>query len=76
MKINFSYLQRKNEGYIYVASHQAKTSLLVLVGSNYEDGECIRGLQITKGQIEPSLGFNENIQRVRCSWYSENVSMY
>lgn len=70
------FLQRKNEDYIYIASHQARTSLLVLVGSNFEDGGCIRGLGIKKGQIEPCLGFKENNQRVRCSWYSENVSKF
>lgn len=44
------------------------------MGSNYEDGECIRGIEVKKGQIQPSIGFKQNNQRVRCSWYSENVS--
>lgn len=59
---------------MFVSSHQAKASLLVLVGTDKEDGESIRSLKITRDTIEPALGFKGK-QRVRCSWYSPYVSV-
>ncbi|KAJ8926996.1 hypothetical protein NQ314_020557 [Rhamnusium bicolor] len=67
---------KKSQDYIYLTKvHNADNYLLVLAGSNYNDGECIRGIQIKNGQTQPAVGFKENKQRVRSSWYNENTNM-
>ncbi|CAH1164297.1 unnamed protein product [Phaedon cochleariae] len=69
-------IKKKSESYIYTAKcHQAKNDLMVLVGSNFGGGECMRGLQIKEKEVSPSIGFKKNKQIVRCSWFNENKNI-
>nr|XP_023017107.1 WD repeat-containing protein 89 [Leptinotarsa decemlineata] len=69
-------IKKKSEDYIYMAtSHQGKNCLVILVGSNFGNGECLRGLLVKDRKIHPYIGFKKNKQRIRCSWYNPDVNI-
>ncbi|XP_049817708.1 WD repeat-containing protein 89 [Aethina tumida] len=69
-------IMRKSENYIYVVNtHEAKNSLLILAGSNVNDGECFRSLQCSKGTLHPGISFPNNKQRVRASYFNKHSNI-
>ncbi|CAG9762161.1 unnamed protein product [Ceutorhynchus assimilis] len=67
---------KKNANKVYVAKvHPASNSLIILTGSNGKEGKSFRSLQISNGNVNPALSFNENTQRVRASWYNEHTKL-
>lgn len=61
-------IQRKSEGHVYVVDVYDE---IILAGSNYRSGECFRGFKFSGG----GLNFSQNQQRVRTSWFNQNVSI-
>ncbi|CAH1958675.1 unnamed protein product [Acanthoscelides obtectus] len=69
-------IKKKKEDYIYLAGcHDSEGQLMVLVGSNYETGDCLRSLQIEKAIIKPHFEFKGNQQIVRSSSYNKNTNI-
>ncbi|XP_018576650.1 WD repeat-containing protein 89 [Anoplophora glabripennis] len=69
-------LKKKREEFTYIAKvNNATNHLLVLAGSNYRDGECLRSLQMKCAELQPAYGFYCNKQRVRSSWYNSNINI-
>ncbi|KAG5897291.1 hypothetical protein JTB14_011456 [Gonioctena quinquepunctata] len=69
-------IKKRSDNYTYIAtSLQSKNSLIILVGSNFGNGECLRGLQVKDKDIQPYIGFKRNKQRVRCSWYNPDINI-
>lgn len=67
-------MQRSSEAHTYIArTHAYNSSLLVLVGSTYGDGECVRTLLLKNKTLQPAYSLNDNKQIVRSSWCNQNV---
>lgn len=71
-------IQRKSAEHCYVAGvHTTKADgLLLLAGSNWHHGECVRTLTVQdNAQLTPSSVLTGNRQRIRASWYNSTSDM-
>lgn len=49
---------------------------MILCGSNYKEGDCVRSLFVKNKNLLPGFQLSENKQRIRSSWYNKNVIIY
>ncbi|XP_050300064.1 WD repeat-containing protein 89 [Anthonomus grandis grandis] len=69
-------IKTKSE-YIYLARvHPVRGSLMLLCGSNANEGSAFRSLKVMGGNIEKAFQFKENRQRIRASCLNENTSLF
>ncbi|KAJ8984304.1 hypothetical protein NQ317_012275 [Molorchus minor] len=69
-------IKKKSESYVYIANcHATDKYLMVLAGSNFNNGECLRSFYIENGKTQQGANFEENKQRVRCSYYNANINV-
>lgn len=68
-------IQRKssNECYLINCHTTNQGDVLLVAGSNYNKGECLRTLTLSGKELQPRNTLSDNKQIVRCSAYNEKV---
>lgn len=69
-------MQRTSPEHCYVANmhtNASYTDLLTLTGSNWHNGEFVRGVNVINDKLEPAFTLNDNKQRIRTSYYTPQV---
>lgn len=71
-----SLIQRKssNECYLVNCHTTGDGEVLLVAGSNYNKGECLRTLSLNGKDFVPRSNLVDNKQIVRCSFYNDKVS--
>lgn len=69
-------IQRKssNDCYLINSHTTSHGDVLLVAGSNFSKGECLRTLTLTGKEFKPRNNLGDNKQIVRCSVYNEKVS--
>lgn len=63
-----------NECYLVNCHTTGNSDVLLVAGSNYKKGECLRTLTLHGKDFLPRNNLGDNKQIVRCSFYSDKVS--
>lgn len=64
-----------SECYLINCHTSSEGEVLLLSGSNFNKGECLRTLQLSGKELQPRSNLHNNKQIVRCSVYNEKVRM-
>lgn len=69
------HIRRKspNECYLVNAHTSVEEQVILVAGSNYNKGECLRTLTLTGKELVPRSSVDSNKQIVRCSAYNAKV---